>query len=134
MNDSLAFTSQVIQELLGSELTPVTLTVAYIFAGFGLLLRWYWQYYRKGRANPNTPQKFSLGFWLRDNLIPKLLGMIITIVVIFLSLRFPQQIAGDAFSYVYALGIGLGLDYFMDILKNMQPHRKAAENAGLELK
>jgi len=134
MNDTLNFTSQVLKELLGPDMSPVTLTVAYIFAGCGLILRWYWMYYRKGKTNELTPIKFSLGFWLRDNAIHKALGVLVTIIVIFISLRFPQSIAGEGFSYLYALSVGLLFDYWIDKLKNLQPHRQAAEQAGIEIK
>lgn len=133
-SDSLNITQQLLLELLGKDMTLVTLMVAYIFAACGLFLRWYWMYLKKGKGNPSTPDKFSLSFWLRDNAVPKLLGILSTIIVIFLSLRFPQQLAGDTFSYFYAVAIGIGLDYFIGLLKNLQPADKAAKENDTTLK
>jgi len=110
---------QIVIELLGKDLTGVVLLVAYIFAFAGMFLRWYWMYQTKGKVNPETPVKFNLVYWLRDNLLPKLFGMLATFVIIFVSIRFPQELLGSAFSYVYAFTIGMSLDYVASVLKKL---------------
>ena len=110
---------QIIAQLLGESLTPVVLLVAYIFAYIGIFFRWFWMYQTKGKIDPTTPVKFNLNYWLRDNLLPKLFSVMATFLLIFISLRFAQELIGNVFSYWYALGVGLGLDYFASLLKKL---------------
>lgn len=117
--DTLPFAQQVLQGLLGDSMTSATYTVAYMFAFFGMFLRWYWQYQKKGKPDPNTPHTFVLSYWLQDNLLPKLFGMLATFVILFISLRFPQEVLGKAFSYFYAFTVGISLDYVSGLLKKM---------------
>jgi len=119
-DDSLRFISQVVGELLGNELTMAVLITAYIFAFFGMFLRWYWMYQTKGKTDPNTPDNFILGYWLKDNLLPKLFGALATFIIIFISIRFPQEVLGTAFSYFYSFTVGIAFDYISSILKKLQ--------------
>lgn len=132
MNDSLNFSTQVMQQLL-EGFTPASLFVAYIFTICGLFIKWYLQYKLKGKTNPRTPEDFKLGFWLRDNLLPRMAGILFTIIVIFLSFRFAQELAGKTFSNFYALTVGIGLDFIIDKLKVLSPHEKATKESGIDL-
>jgi len=118
--DSLKFFDQVVREMLGNSLNGITLLVAYIFAFCGMFLRWYWQYQTVGKPDPNTPREFKLGYWLADNLLPKLFGILATFIIIFVSIRFPQEVLGSAFSYFYAFTVGISLDYVSSLLKKLQ--------------
>lgn len=115
----LTFLQQLALELLGKDLTPVVLVTAYIFSFAGMFLRWYQQYKDKGKPNPKTPRNFEWGYWFRDNLLPKLFGIFATIVILFISLRFPQELLGTVFSYAYAFGVGMSLDYISSLLKKL---------------
>lgn len=118
--DSLKVITQVINEMLGEKLTGVVLITAYVFAFAGMFLRWYWQYQVKGKPDPSTPQHFVLTYWLKDNLLPKLFGVLATLIILFVSLRFPQEVLGSAFSYFYAFTVGISLDYVSSLLKKLQ--------------
>ena len=110
---------QLVAELLGDKLTFTVLIAAYIFSFAGMFLRWYWMYQTKGKPDPTTPVKFNLGYWVRDNILPKLFGIFATFIIIFVSIRFPQELLGSAFSYVYAFTIGMSLDYVSSVLKKL---------------
>lgn len=117
--DTLTFIQQVLKEFLGENMSEVTLFVAYAFAFAGMFIRWYFTYQTKGKSDPNTPDAFSFKYWFKDNFIPKLISTAFTVVVLFITLRFPQELLGKAFSYFYAFSVGLTFDYIISILKNL---------------
>ena len=119
------FIYKVMTELLGKDMTAVTYCVAYLFAFFGMFLRWYWMYQNKGKMDPTTPSKFVWSYWMRDNLLPKLFTTMATLILLFITLRFPQELLGKAFSYFYAFGVGIGFDYVSSILKKMMTLKSA---------
>lgn len=111
---------QVVKELLGENLTIAVLIAAYIFAFFGMILRWFFQYNKYGKKNPDSPAKFSWSYWIKDNVLPKLAAVLATIIIIFVSIRFPQELFGTVFSYGYSFAVGMSLDYISSILKNIK--------------
>ena len=111
------FIQQVVKELLGDSLTGVILVTAYIFSFAGIFLRWVGMYHTKGKPNPNTPKHFVFSYWIRDNLAPAVIGILATIVTIFITLRFPQEYFGTAFSYGYAFVVGMCLDFIASKFK-----------------
>ena len=118
--DSLSIYNQIIAELLGDQMTGVILITSYIFTFCGLFVRWYIRWLTIGKPNPKTPTKFILSYWLRDNLLPKLFGILATVITIFLTLRFANELFGATLSYAYAVMIGLGWDVVSDKLKKLQ--------------
>lgn len=114
------FLNLVFSEILGTELTPVVLVTAYIFAFAGMFLRWWWLYDKKGKTDPQTPVKFNLVYWLRDNLSQRLMGVFASVILIFLSLRLSHDWFGAVVSYGYAFMVGLSLDYIASVVKKFQ--------------
>ena len=118
---SICWQKELLGNILGSKLTWVGYTGALIFTFMGLYLRWYFKAKDGIKTDPNTPDKFVFSYWLRDNLLPKLAGIMATLIVIFLSLRFATEYFGLIPSMAMAVAVGLGFDYFMDFLKKLNP-------------
>lgn len=116
-------------EYLFGGLTLVEYEVAFSFAFMGMFLRWFWNYRTKGKTNSKTPKKFSWSYWFRDNLLSKLMSIVSSCIVIFISLRFSSDLFGIAFTWFYSFTVGLCLDFFISKLKAIQP--LVAENKQL---
>lgn len=116
--DSLKVTDYVFGELSLNKLIG-----GYIFVTIGLLIRWI-IFTKKGvKKNERTPERFSLMFWIKDNLLPKLTSLLGMILLTFIIFRFAEQYIGQVFSMAGALAVGLGWDYYVDKMKNLQPDR-----------
>ena len=99
----------------------------FFFAGIGLFFTWVYKTRKSIKTNPETPVKFSWSYWFKDNLIPKLLSVISTMLVIFVSLRVAYYVGGQIFiggtvmSVIYSIGIGLSLDTIIDKIMSIRP-------------
>lgn len=117
--------SKVITNILGTSLDTAGYISAFFFAGLGLFLRSYYKTMRGIKNNPYSPDKFNLGYYLKNNLLSKCNTILFTIVVIFLGLRFPEMFGvkiNFTIELFMLLGLLLGLffDWFSDKLKKMQ--------------
>lgn len=117
--------SKVVTNILGTSLDTAGYISAFFFAGLGLFIRSYYRTMRSIKTNPNTPNKFSLKYYLKDNLLSKCNTVLFTIVIIFLGLRFPEMFGikiNLTVEMFMLLGFSLGLffDWFSDKLKKMQ--------------
>lgn len=109
------------QKILGG-LAVSDYEAGFIFVLIGLFIRWFYTT-RKGikKIDNNTPMKFDLVYWIKDNIIPKSLSILVTFLIVFVTLRFPMEIVGIQFSMFYCLLVGLGLDYIIDKIKKLKP-------------
>ena len=114
--DSLDVTDRILGNLSWSMLWG-----AFIFGYLGMLLRWIWTTLRGWKTSYRTPKKFSWSFWFRDNLGVKLLSFFGNTIVMFVFFRFTDELVGEALSMFIAFVIGLCVDYFADMLKNISP-------------
>lgn len=112
-----AFVLDLVTEILGDKLTPVTLVATYIFAFVGIFIRWYFDTKKGLKTNPLTPVKFSFIFWLQNNLWHKLVSCMAVVCVVFVLVRFPSDFGFEYAGYFGALILGLALDYFIDIIR-----------------
>lgn len=113
----------------GALLNGIPLGV--LFAGFffallGVLLNALLGTKKRDPASPRTPFKFSWGFFFSDNTARLLKNGLTTLIVIFLSLRFVDQlIAGSTgLSMGYAFVVGFGIDEAIQRLKNYRDKLK----------
>lgn len=97
---------------------------AYIFAFIGMFIRWFFKTKYAVRYNRNTPNRFILSYWIKNNLMNKLVALIATILTIYIILRFPYDLGGWKFSMWFAFLVGLCFDYFVDLLKNLNTKQK----------
>jgi len=127
LNDSLhnvMIRQHVLQEINEKILGGLSLSdylTGFIFAFIGMFLRWYYKTRKSIKYNPETPNRFIFSYWIKDNLLPKLLSILSTLVVIFITLRFPTELISINFSFWYAFVVGLSLDYFVDKIKKIKP-------------
>lgn len=80
--------SWIIHELLGENLTLGTLVVCYIFSAFGAILFWGKNTKNGIKKSKRSPSKFSLKYWIKNNIINKFITLLINCIVTFLWLRF----------------------------------------------
>lgn len=111
----------------------VTLTyylASYVFVFIGLFFRAVYKTRDAIKKNAETPNKFSLKYWIKDNLLTKLLSFILNFFAAYLSLRFSSDWFGVEVSMGFAVVVGLCIDWFVDFIKKLQPPvAKAKESA-----
>jgi len=83
--------TNVTQEFLGN-LNITTLVVCYIFSFIGMFYNWITTTRRSMKHNRNTPNKFSLIYWIENNIKHKLISWFGNIITIFLLLRFGEEL------------------------------------------
>ena len=109
---------QIMIEILGS-MTHIQLVTSYVFVLIGLFIKWYFTASQAIRYNKETPSKFSVAYWWHNNR-HKITAFFASLVIVFVSIRFPHEILGMEWSYFYALTVGLLFDYVVDTLKKRQ--------------
>jgi hypothetical protein len=115
--------------IFGDKLTLVGYASCYFFTLIGLFLRWRFTTIKAINNNLRTPEKFSLKYWITDNLLPKLLSIMTTGIIIFICLRFAFEWFGYFPSMLFALIIGIGFDWFYDFIKSKMPDVNKAKEA-----
>jgi hypothetical protein len=115
-------------ELLFGGVPPYVYQIAFIFVFLGMFLRWYYTT-RKGIKNPEngSPAKFNFIYWIKDNLLSKLFAMLSAASVIFVTLRFSNELFGVEISMIYAFFVGLFFDYVADYLMSINPTKVFAK-------
>ena len=78
----------IFKELLGPNLTSTTLIVCYIFSFIGAILFWAKHTISGIKNSDATPNKFSLSYWIQNNLLKKVATLLVNIIITFLWLRF----------------------------------------------
>ena len=106
-------------DLLLGSFDVVWYIAAFIFAALGLFIRWSILTRRAIKWNPDTPDKFSWTYWLHNNLWPKAVSVLTTIVIVFLCLRFAGEWFGVVPTMAFAVVLGLAFDWFVDFIKGM---------------
>lgn len=66
--------------------------------------------------NPKTADAFNWKYFGWGTIIRIILSALITMIVIFLSIRFAQELVGKTLSMFYALGVGLFIDRATQLL------------------
>jgi len=88
-----------------------TICAAFLFALVGVYLNAALKGLKRDPASTRTPYEWSWKFFLKDTLPRLMLSWSITIIVIFLSLRFFKELTGSGeLTMFYAFGVGFGLD------------------------
>lgn len=122
----------VMQHLLGGADTNV-LIAAYIFALVGMIIYTLQSLLKGLKGNRRTPRHFSLKYWIKDNLLTKIVGLFVNLLIIFVFIRFSNELLGKPLTMFVALLIGFGVDYYADKLKDIIPGVKAAKESNLKL-
>jgi hypothetical protein len=113
------FWNSLVRELLGDKLSLTVLLVNYLFAFMGTIIRWYIITKDAINVQANGLTKFSLKYWIKNNLLHKTLGFFASISLIFIAIRFPIEFGFTIVSYPLSVVLGLSLDKLSDIVKNI---------------
>lgn len=88
-----------------------TLFAGFLFASLGVLLNALIKGLKRDPMSARTPYNWSWRFFFNDNTKRLLFSGMITLIVIFLSLRFFNELTGSTeISMLYAFGVGFGID------------------------
>lgn len=80
----------------------------------------------KGIKNPGngSPVAFDFGYWIKDNLLPKITVTLTFILTLTAPFKLPESTAGLAILAVVALAVGYFIDFVSDLLQNLSPKVK----------
>jgi len=94
------------------------LYAGFVFALLGVLLNALLGTRKRDPNSPRTPFKFSLSFFFSDNTFRLFNNGLTTLIVIFLSMRFVNELTGVAVASMgYAFFVGFGIDEAVQRLK-----------------
>ena len=97
---------------------------AFFFALIGVTISLLLQANKRDPGASSTPYHFSYRFLLQDNWK----RIVLSLLLIFVTIRFYSELTGKELSMYFALGIGLGLDKLAQVVKNasavLQVNRK----------
>lgn len=91
-------------------LPQAEISAAVTFALLGLILMTAINVRKGILNNPNTASTFKLSHFGWDTFIRVVISAVITMIVIFISIRFVYDFTGKTLTMFYAFGIGLGID------------------------
>lgn len=96
------------------------LVAAFVFALLGVLLNALLKTAKRDPLTDKSPVQFSWSFFWNDNVKRFLKSALITLIVIFVSIRFFKELtgAGNELSMLYAFGVGFGIDRAIIALKS----------------
>ena len=114
--------NEILTDLLGN-VSLVNYLVGFIFVVIAIIFKWCYKTIDSIKNNPKTPAKWDWNYWVENNLVPKLLSLLMNIIAVFIVFRFSNEILGVAFSYILSLVVGLALDYYIDKIKKMIPEK-----------
>jgi hypothetical protein len=113
MKDTLvratSLSGDVLSRLLGS-VTPGEFIAGFIFALIGIFISLLIGTTNRNPLSERTPPRFSFVFLLSDNAIRIYKSIALTVLILFVSIRFSKEFIGKEFTMFYALCLGLGLD------------------------
>lgn len=101
---------QEFKEYILGELSVPYYLAAFFFSSIAILLSLYMHSRKRDPLSPRTPERFSWGFLIWDNL----LRIAATIALMFLFFRFSPDIFGKPLSFPIAVGIGFFLSFGLD--------------------
>ena len=90
-----------------------------VLAIIGIIIKLLWHVMQRNQASPNTPVDFSVKFMLTDNALRLLSSISLSMFVVFVCIRFCDDILHVALSPFIALLIGLGSDALSEQLKKL---------------
>lgn len=85
----------------------------------------------KGVKNPdnNTPITFDFGYWIKDNLLPKVTVILTFILTLSAPFKLPDSTLGIVILGAIAFGVGYFIDYLTDIFGGIAKKQAVKFNA-----
>ncbi len=93
----------------------MSFAIAYTFSVIGLATSLGIGVLQRNKRSPFTPEKFSGRFLLLDNA----LRIFISLLILFVVVRFNQELNGEPLSFYTAIGLGLGFDQAVAKIKSL---------------
>lgn len=109
MNDSTSNYHVFMNSITGGVSAPV-IAASIVFALMGLLLITLLNIQKGIKQNPNTASKFTWQDFGLDSFIRVFISMIITLIVIFISIRFSNEFFGTPLTMAWSFIVGLSID------------------------
>jgi|ERR1035437_4363549 hypothetical protein len=123
-NDSIAAMKKRMSEAISKDLyngiLPIHYLIAFIFAFMGMFIRWAFALGKTVQSKNDPASKFSWSLWAMGSL-HKVMRVIATIFLVFIFLRFSNEVLGFAFSMFIALMIGFFIDFLADKFMQLKP-------------
>jgi len=81
----------------------------------------------KGIKNPNndSPTSFEFGYWIKDNLLPKIMVILTFILTLTAPFKLPDSTIGIVVLGIIALVVGYFIDLLSDWMQNLSPKVKS---------
>jgi hypothetical protein len=108
---------QEIASYLIGDLGVAKFVAAFIFAIVGVVLSLLWSTTVRNPASPRSPEHFSWNFFWNDNTIRILKSIISTVLTVFISIRFMNDLIGIEFSMASCVLVGLFQDQVVLLIK-----------------
>ena len=89
----------------------------FLFAFLGIFISLILQGLSRDPLSSRTPFAFSWTFFFSDNMTRIYRSIILNVLVIFISLRFAENLIGEKMSMFYSLMVGFGLDKIIEMWK-----------------
>lgn len=110
--------AQAKSDLFGG-IPPISYLVGFVFALIGILINTTIITKRAIKKDEKTPPKFDFMFWLKDNQV-RVTRWVGIMAVIFIGMRFSNEILDQKFTMFLCFLLGLLIDSFIEYLKNLK--------------
>jgi hypothetical protein len=111
--------NEIASYLIG-DLGVAKFAAAFIFAIIGVVLSLLWSTTVRNPSSDKSPQHFSWKFYWFDNARRILKSVVSTLLTVFVSIRFVNELLGVEFSMATCFLIGLFLDRVVVFIKKKQ--------------
>ncbi len=111
----MEFLKSLFELIIGLQFTAdnlATVIAGGFFALVGLALNYFIKVKKGIKRSEHSPDKFSLKYFVENNYQ----DIVITALLIFISLRFTQELLGVELTMWIAVLIGFGIDFIQDII------------------
>jgi hypothetical protein len=102
----------MLKEILGTD--PQLFLAQLVFALIGVAISLLVHAVDRDVKEPSTPNHFSMQFLIRDNWK----RLVLNILVIFVSLRFFEDLTGLHISYMLCVAVGFSYDKLIQLIKS----------------
>lgn len=104
------------QEFWGA-LNPELLAAAFVMSLIGIALSALLFTTKRDPLSERTPTEFSWHFFWNDNVKRIIKSILTATLVLFITIRFSQELMGQKLTMFYAFGVGFGLDKIIEKLR-----------------
>lgn len=104
---------------LWGGVSPAMYVWGLFFAMIGIFINTYILTAKAIKRDPTTPQKFNWQYWWQNNR-DRIMRWIGLLFVVFVSMRFANEIFSQELTMFFAFVLGLTLDRVIEVIKNLK--------------